>query len=132
MAPAAAPFQTPVAVRSAHVRQAVRQALRHWHMQRWAAPAWGPPPIDYPPLASVLQPIERRPRLVALDEKSDAFLPAYVPHAPKASLWRSLKRLLAWIGLITSLMWGQWMDALLRRDTVARRAVRLRRVPERA
>src|SRR5260221_9905153 len=103
MAPAAAPLRAPAAVRPARVRQAVRQALRHWHMQRWLEPDNNNPSIDYPPLESVLQPIERRPRLAALDEKSDAFLPAYVAHAPKASLWRSLQRLLAWIGLITNI-----------------------------
>jgi ubiquinone biosynthesis protein len=129
---ASAELAAPVDRKSIHVRPAVRDALRHWRMRQRLASAAAGSSIDYPPLESVLQPIERRERLISFDERSDALLPSYevLPHHD--NFWTSLRRLAAWIDLTRSMLVGIFFDWVLRRDTVARRAVRLRTVLEHA
>ena len=115
-----------------HVRRAVERAALRWRRRQPLQTAIAPVRADYPALDSILQPIERRERLVSLDERSDAVMPTYgwAPHP--SNYWDSLGRLLTWTFLIQTVLFGISFDWLLRRDTTARRAVRLRQALERA
>ncbi len=125
-------LEPPIEPRPLRVRQAVQDALRHWRRRHADTTAAVVAVRDYPALESILKPIERRERLLDLDERSEAFLPSYAPLPHAASVGRSLRRLATWMTLIASIVLGNAADWLLRRDSVARRALRLRQGLERA
>ncbi len=113
-------------------RAAVAAALRDWRRRQQRQPAEIVAQVEYPPLESILQPIERRQQSTYLDERLDAFLPDYLETPQTAGFGRSLWRLVTWIFLLVTFGLAVGLDRLLRRDTPARRAVRVRRSLERA
>jgi ubiquinone biosynthesis protein len=120
---------TPAKSNARRIRPAVQAAIRHWKLRHRAAAKIE---IPYPSLEEVLQPIERRERLIIFDDRTDAVLPSYTALPHENNLGRSLGRLLTWIYLFTTVVLGVSLDWLLRRDSLARRAVHLRRGLERA
>ena len=122
----------PVRPRPNHIRRAVYNAVLHWRLGQEPPATTVHASLGYPPLKSVLQPIERREPQVHFDESFDAVLPTYAALPHKGNFWHSLGRLLAWSRFIAMVFFGIGLDWLLRRDTVARRAVRLRQGLERA
>src|SRR5262245_26790587 len=121
----------PAKSNARRIRAAVQSAIRHWQMRNGnAAPA--EVKVDYPSLEEILQPIERRQRLISFDERSDAVLPSYTVLPHENNFGRSLGRLFTWIYLGATVIFGVGLDWLLRRDSPARRAVHLRQGLERA
>jgi ubiquinone biosynthesis protein len=86
----------------------------------------GPATLD-----SILHSLPRREQAIDPDHGRIS-LPLLEPVRFKTSLWKSLRRLFTWLRVIAGLMLGNFADRLVRRDTVERRAVRLRRALERA
>jgi ubiquinone biosynthesis protein len=112
------------------VRHSVSEAMNEWfHRQELAAR-----PADrkesYPAAKAILKSLPRREQLAESQDRP-LWLPYYESIPQKANIWQSLRRLLTWIGMLTSLLFGNLLDKILRRDTIERRAVRLRRVLER-
>jgi ubiquinone biosynthesis protein len=112
-----------------HVRQSVFDAMNHWRRHQEAAEAAIEMP-GYPPAESILHSIPRRQQLIDPDE-GRLGLPYYQPITIKTTLWRSLGRLLSWFRVLASVLLGNLFDRLLRRDTMERRAIRLRQALER-
>ena len=82
-------------------------------------------------LESVLHSLPRREQ--AMDPAHGRMsLPLVEPIRFKTSLARSLRRLFTWFRVFAALLMGNFADRLRRRDTVERRAARLRAVLERA
>jgi predicted unusual protein kinase regulating ubiquinone biosynthesis (AarF/ABC1/UbiB family) len=84
-----------------------------------------------PTLESVLHPLPRREQVID-PAHGRISLPLIEPVRFKTSLWKSLRRLLTWLHLFTVVMLGNFADRLQRRDSLERRAARLRRALERA
>lgn len=85
------------------------------------------PPV--PTLDEVLRPIPRRQSLIA--PSPEGLSPAPPPPLTfEAGLWDCLKRLLLWLGLVLRLLTGVLRDKMTGRDTVDRRASRLRHALE--
>ena len=122
---------TPAQPIAGRIRPAVQGAVRHWRLRQGLAAA-AKAQLDAPSLESVVQPIERRQQLIGFDERSDAVLPSDTALPRQGSFWYGLRRLLTWSYLLGTVLFGVGLDWLLRRDTVARRAVRVRRGLERA
>src|SRR5689334_23505446 len=116
------PLAVPVEPNTGRIHQVVQAAMRHWQLRQNLATA-AKTEIDYPPLESVLQPIARRERLVNFDEHSDAFLPSYTALPHENDFGYSLGRLLTWIYLLVTVLFGVGLDLVMRRDSLARRAV---------
>src|SRR5689334_14581165 len=90
-----------------------------------------PPPTAGAMLQATLHSLPRRESVI--DPATGRLgLPLAEPVHVRTSLGRSLWRLLAWLRILLSLGLGIVGDTLLRRDTMERRAVRLRRALERA
>ena len=112
------------------IRQSVSAAMNEWlHRQELAAK-----PADrkdnYSPAKTILKSMPRRKQLIDPQE-GQLWLPYYQSLAVKITLWQSLRRLSTWISVLASLLLGTFLDKLLRRDSLERRAVRLRQVLER-
>lgn len=120
---------TPAKSNPRRVRPAVQSAIRHWKLRHKPL---AQVKINYPSLEEVLQPIERRQRLINFDERSDAVLPSYTVLPHENNFGRSLGRLITWIYLGATIIFSIGLDWLLRRDTLARRAIHLRRGLEQA
>src|SRR5437667_10028709 len=82
--------------RPSHIGRAVYEAVLHWRLYLEPQAASAHSRLNYPPLKSVLQPIERREPLIRFDESFDAVLPTYAALPHKGNFWHSLGRLLAW------------------------------------
>jgi ubiquinone biosynthesis protein len=78
-----------------------------------------------PSRAEVLQPIPRRQQIIGTSAQS-ASLVSIHPLTFKAGVFRALGRLVRWLSVILYIAGGNLWDRLLRRDTLGRRAVRLR------
>ncbi|MCC6191423.1 MAG: AarF/ABC1/UbiB kinase family protein [Anaerolineales bacterium] len=124
---------------SVRIQRAVGQGVRRWHNGPKAPPrkrqAAGSRPalpgaISVPLDGNVLGSMPRRPRLISPTSVTVASPPIDLP-AFKVSLRQALGRLGRWLALIAALLAGNTWDRLLRRDTVERRAARLRRGLER-
>lgn len=117
------------------VRQSVYEAVNKWTEQRTARPRPAPQlEFAYPPSEQILQSLPRRQQASGAGGAAERqiWLPYVEPMSFKVSVWRSLGRLFTWFGVIMSILLGNFGDRLLRRDTVERRAVRLREALERA
>jgi ubiquinone biosynthesis protein len=115
----------------ARLRQRVVAATADW-LQRHQAAAASAQPADHPAsLDSILHSLPRREQ--AIDPaRGRLSLPLVEPVRFRTSLWRSLRRLLTWLRVFAVVVFGNFSDRLLRRNTVERRAVRLRRALEAA
>jgi predicted unusual protein kinase regulating ubiquinone biosynthesis (AarF/ABC1/UbiB family) len=118
------------------VRPAVEQGVRRW--QAGGEPARldtadAPLPVSMDRLTSqaeVIGPMPQRPRIIASAEAGPAALsPGNLVF--KRSTLRSIGRLGKWLLLILAVVLGDLWDRLRKRDTLERRAARLRRGLER-
>ena len=112
------------------IRKSVSKAMNEWlHGQEIASK-----PVDtienYPAAKTILKSMPRREQLIA-SQDGQLSLPYYESHIVKARLRDSLRRLLSWIIMLASILFGNLLDKILRRDSMERRAVRLRQILER-
>lgn len=114
-----------------YIRQTVYEAVRVWRNRQKAAAGSGEERGEYPSAESILHGIPRRRQSVPLDERK-LWIPYVEPLPIRNTFGRSLGRFLAWLRLILTIVPGNFIDRLLRRDTTERRAVRFRRALERA
>jgi predicted unusual protein kinase regulating ubiquinone biosynthesis (AarF/ABC1/UbiB family) len=118
------------------VQRAIREGLRNWHSIRKDSSASNRPSSDVDARNSerklsrddVLTNIPRRP--IETSPISDVTLPFVEPITFKTSRIKALGRVIVWIYMIASFVIGNFWDLLWRRDSEARRAVRLRRTFE--
>jgi predicted unusual protein kinase regulating ubiquinone biosynthesis (AarF/ABC1/UbiB family) len=116
--------------KSPQVRAAVVEAVRRWQEQREAAQAQQQA-FESLTLDDVLQSMPQREQNANRDERQ-LWLPFVEPLQFKMSRWRSVGRLFTWFSVLASILLGNLFDQILRRDTIERRAVRLRKALERA
>lgn len=113
------------------VRRSVVEAMDAWQRRRVSPTA---PPAGTsaaaPAAHDILQSMPRRAQLIERQE-GQLWLPYHELAHTHAGQLQSLLRLFAWLGLITRLQLGNLLDRLLRRDSLARQAVRLRQMLER-
>jgi ubiquinone biosynthesis protein len=114
-----------------HVRRAVHTAVTRWQNRQEVAQSAAVARDFPPPAAAVLGSMPRREQVIPFN-LAELWLPFYDPLAFSASVGQSLSRLLTWIKLVASMLLGNLFDQMLRRDTLERRAVRLRQGLERA
>jgi len=118
--------------RPIQVRKPVFEAVNTWTQEREGlahrAPQQG---LAYPSAESILHSLPRREQLSNQDERQ-LWLPYVEPLVFKVSFWRSVRRLFTWFGVLASILLGNLGNRLLRRDTLERRAIRLREALERA
>ena len=87
-------------------------------------------PAAYPTLEEVLQPIPRRARLITPTDRE--VRPLSIPKVTfHAGVWDSAKRLMFWFSVIAHMLSGRLRDKLAGKDTIARRARRLREALDR-
>jgi ubiquinone biosynthesis protein len=124
-------MSTLAARKSDRIRPQVLEATADWLRRREAPLAGVRHSENRSPVESILHSLPRREQAIdpALGRIS---LPLIEPIRFKTSLWKSLRRLLTWFRVFVAVLWGNFADRLRRRDTVERRAVRLRRALERA
>ncbi len=120
----------PSGAKSQKIRAAVFDAVNSWRQQRDLAVA-EQREIEDRPLDDVLQSMPRREQSTSRDERQ-LWLPFVEPLRFKVSRWKSIIRLFTWFGVFASILLGNLADKLLRRDTIERRAVRLRQALEKA
>jgi ubiquinone biosynthesis protein len=125
-----------------HVQAAVADAVRRWRSNRsrpdreasslipFPGVMLSPQtPTPLPPLEKVLRPLPRRE--TAITTPLEVRLPPIHEVSFRAGLLVCIKRLFVWLGLIVHLVAGAFVDRLRGKDTVHRRAVRLREALER-
>ncbi len=118
------------------VQRAVREGLRNWHAMREESSASNKPASQVEGRNSegqygrddVLTSIPRRS--IETSPISDVTMPLIEPITFKASRIKALGRVIVWVYMIVSFLIGNLWDLLWRRDSEARRAVRLRRTFE--
>lgn len=118
-------------LRPIQVRQSVFEAVREWRIRQEAAANSGLEGSAYLPSEEILRSLPRREQSVPPDERK-LWIPYVEPLPRRNPFGRSLIRLFAWLGVIFSILFGNFFDQILRRDTVSRRAVRFRHALERA
>jgi predicted unusual protein kinase regulating ubiquinone biosynthesis (AarF/ABC1/UbiB family) len=113
------------------IRKPVFIAMTDW-LQRTKATADAADEVTvYPAAETILHHIPQREQPISADE-GRLHLPYFEAPAFRTTLWQSLRRLLTWLTVLLTLLFGNLTDRLRRRDTVERRAARLRRELERA
>lgn len=123
---------TPADSRPIQVRKSVYEAVNKWTQKREDFTPRAPQKeLAYPAAESILHSLPRREQLSNQD-KRQLWLPYVESLVFKVSFWRSLRRLFTWFGVLASILLGNLGDRLLRRDTLERRAIRLREALERA
>ena len=118
-------------LRPIQVRQSVFEAVREWRERQEIEASSGLESGKYRPVEEILRSLPRREQSVPSDERK-LWIPYVEPLPTRNPFGRSLARLFAWLGVIFSILFGNFFDQVLRRDTEARRAVRFRRALERA
>ncbi|MCC7361299.1 MAG: AarF/ABC1/UbiB kinase family protein [Anaerolineales bacterium] len=119
------------------VRRAVQRGLRHWpaapapmRLKRGAAGEWPGLALGLGADPQVVGPMPQRERLLTpvtpTTEADDLEPPQF-----RAGRWQAFGRLGRWLFLILSVVLGDLLDRLRKRDTLERRAARLRRGLER-
>ena len=113
------------------IRQKVFDATADWLRRQEAFTSIVNPRESYASVESILHSLPRREQVI--DPASGRLsLPLVESVRFRTSRWKSLVRLLAWFRILATVLLGDLADSLLRRDTLERRAVRLRRALERA
>ncbi len=122
----------PADSRPIQVRKSVFEAVNKWTQKRGGLAHRAPQKeLAYPPAENVLQSLPRREQLSNQDERQ-FWLPYVDPLVFKVSFWRSVGRLFTWFGVLASVLLGNLGDRIMRRDTLERRAIRLREALEHA
>lgn len=124
-------MKTKIYQKTISVRPAVKVAMARWRESQVKETNTAAESVEYPPLESILRPMDRREQLIDSDQRSQVELPAIKKLPHKISKWKSLGRMFTWLSLIFRYTSGNFFDWLLRRDSVVRRAVRLREGLER-
>ncbi len=122
--------QTPAGLKHPQIRRKVAEAVSAWKQQRQAAAA-ALAQRETLSLDEVLQSLPRREQMPQRDERQ-LWLPFIEPMHFKVSKLRSIIRLFSWFNLLATILLGTLFDQILRRDTVERRAIRLRQALEKA
>lgn len=107
-----------------HVRQLVFAAVDDWRSRK-AAVSEGHEKADFPPVSEIIHSLPRRERIIE-PLGQQRWLPYFETKTNHASLWQSIRRLLAWLRVLNAVLMGNLLDRILRRDSLERRAVRLR------
>ncbi len=118
-------------VKPIRARQSVYDAMKDWKIRQQAASGNGTERAAYPPAESILRSLPRRQQSVPPDERK-LWIPYVEPLPIRNTFWKSVRRMFTWMGLILFIVVGNFVDKVIRRDTVERRAVRFRRGLERA
>ena len=124
-------MNTQLDTKQVRVRQPVFEAMADWYRRQEAEVEEREEVEQNRPLEQILHSIPRREQIVDADERRQ-WLPYLEPLVFKTSVWRSLRRLMTWLTVLGTLVFGQLADRLMRRDGVERQAVRLRLALERA
>ena len=127
-------MKSPTTSRPKQVRKSVFDAVNRWNQNREERvhnTQKMKKELSFPTSESVLQSMPRREQLTNQDERQ-LWLPTVESLVFKTSFWRSVGRLFTWFGMLISIILGNLSDRILRRDSVERRAIRLREVLERA
>jgi predicted unusual protein kinase regulating ubiquinone biosynthesis (AarF/ABC1/UbiB family) len=113
------------------VRRSVAEAVGGWLQRRQELARAVSGPEAFAPAEDILQSIPRREQL---DNHYEGLLhlPYPEPVAFKSNVWHSIGRIFTWLSVLLKILVGTSFDQLLRRDSVERRAVRLRRALENA
>jgi len=122
----------PADTKPVRVRPLVFDAMNRWRRRRREVTTSAAVKMTgYPPVETILGNIPRRKQLFALDERR-LWLPQYQEYNIATTLWQTLGRLLTWLNVLATVLLGNLLDRLLRRDAMERRAARLRQALERA
>jgi predicted unusual protein kinase regulating ubiquinone biosynthesis (AarF/ABC1/UbiB family) len=114
-----------------HVRQSVFDAVKVWKVRQKAEADIIGEKSDYPPAESVLHSLPRRQQSIPLDERK-LWIPQMESISTRNTFGQNLKRLFGWLRVMLTIALGDFFDRVLRRDTVERRAARVRRALEKA
>ncbi len=108
-----------------HSRQPLMQVLtQRFHRQE--RPTGGPVKIaGYPATETILHSMPRREQVIDQHE-GQLSLPYHQPLKFKTSPWLSYRRLFTWFRVLAAVLLGNLFDQLRRRDSIERRAIRLR------
>lgn len=120
-----------VDVRSIRVRQSVNEAVRLWINYQKTSAEIGKERSEYLPIEEVLQSIPRRQQAIPPDERK-LWIPYVESSLINIPMGRSLVRLFTWLRVLLTIWLGDFLDKVLRKDTMTRRAVRFREALERA
>jgi ubiquinone biosynthesis protein len=120
---------TQMSSKAIPIRKPVSKAMNEWLLRQEIATKTADTIENYPAVNTILKSMPRRERLISSPEVQLS-LPYYESHIEKGKVWDSLGRLLTWISILTSLLIGNLLDKILRRESMERSAVRLRQVLE--
>jgi ubiquinone biosynthesis protein len=121
----------PLVSRPIRFRQSVAGVLTHRQHRQAAATGAAVESTVFRAAETILQSMPRREQLID-PHVGQLSLPYIQSPVFKTSLWLSLRRLLTWFRVLGAVLLGYLFDLLLRRDTLQRQAVRLRRTLEHA
>lgn len=116
--------------RSILVRGAVRRAVSGWQRARREEAASARAINSLRP-EDVLKAIPSRAQRIDPEQRRQS-LPYLEPLTFKTSIWRSLARLFTWLGIFSSVVFGNFADRLVGRSSVEKEAIRLRSALQRA
>jgi ubiquinone biosynthesis protein len=114
----------PISIRES-IEDAISRQL-HSHDTRAGAKIEA---VKYPATESILRSMPRRKQSID-PNVGQLGLPYFQSLKFKTSLWQSLGRLFTWFRVIAIVLLGNLFDQLRRRDTIGRRAIRLRNALE--
>ena len=117
--------------RSKRIRKSVSAAVLHWRSQNGVLKQAGVKDVPDLPLETVYTPMERRAQMVDDADRNDEVFPSYPTIKRDRNLLFSIRRLFTWISFGLVFLSGNFLDWILRKNSIERRAVRLRRGLER-
>ena len=113
--------------RSERIRSTVQAAVLDWRAGTGEPEPRRQSSDAYPPLESVLQPMVRRANLQREAAHDHDVIPSFTSPRYRASFFRTIGRLGTWFYVILFNLVGNGFDWLLRRSSLERKAVHLRR-----
>jgi predicted unusual protein kinase regulating ubiquinone biosynthesis (AarF/ABC1/UbiB family) len=113
------------------IQQSFIDLVRVWKNGQKTVVGIGERRSEYPPAEAILRSIPRREQSVPPDERK-LWIPNVEPISTQYTLGQSLRRLFTWLRVVFTIVLGNSIDQISRRNTVERRAVRFRRSLERA
>ena len=114
-----------------HIRQSAGDMMTHGSRPRDEKTSAAVERSGYPAAETILHSLPRREQPID-PRQGQLSLPYPQSLNFKSNLWLSLGRLLTWFRVFATVLLGNLSDKLLRRDSVERRAVRLRQALEKA